>query len=51
MNNQMPMGYMPNYNQSNELDRINDKINNLEKRINKLEKKIQILEPQVQNSN
>ena len=44
MNNQMPMGYMPNYNQSNELDRINDKINGLEKRVNKLEKKIQILD-------
>ena len=44
MNNQMPMGYMPNYNQPNELDRINDKLNNLEKRINKLEKKIQILD-------
>ena len=47
MNNQMPMGYMPNYNNQfdqNDYRKLCDKVENLEKKVNKLEKKVQILE-------
>lgn len=43
MNNQMPYGFMPPFNQ-NEIQQLSDKINYLEKKVNKLEKKIEIIE-------
>ena len=46
MNNQMPNGFMPNFNQfeQNEIKRIYERIDSLEKKVNRLEKKVQILE-------
>ena len=48
MNNQMPYGYMPpfnnNYNYDRELKMMNDKIELLEKQIKKLDKRVTNLE-------
>lgn len=40
MNNQIPFGFIPNFN----YEQINDKINQLEQKIKLLERKIKILE-------
>jgi len=47
MNNQMPMGFMPNFNNQqsqNEFLRLEEKVDNLQKRICKLEKKVESIE-------
>lgn len=43
MNNQMPYGFMPPFEQP-EINKLNDKLDKLEKRVTKIEKKVQMLE-------
>ncbi len=46
MNNQLPYGFMPPYNQNNqyELRMLNERVDTLERKVKRLEKKVSILE-------
>ena len=44
MNNQMPFGFMPPFNQNNDIRVLNQRVENLERSIRRLERRVSNLE-------